>query len=234
MHFLAYFVSLSLIGLLYFTMPAQAVSSKAKDASKLSLSDVLSILGSGLGLVTLGIGVYQYSAAQKWKRAEFVASQIKEFESDKDIKNVLLMLDWNSRKIQFSDEECIQVTDELLSSALVPHTWNNNSSFSDAEALIRDSFDKFLNKLDRFEAFIEAGLVTKEDVQPYLNYWLNILGNAESERKPLIFYKNLWSYIDYYQYSKTQKLLSRYGYSINPSALDSSNIKFINSKDSYT
>ena len=37
---------------------------------------------SFIAVITLAFGVWQYWKAQKWKRAEFVAAQIKEFEGN--------------------------------------------------------------------------------------------------------------------------------------------------------
>ena len=49
-----------------------------------------------------------------------------------------------------------------------------------------------------------------------LIYWIEIMGNEESDRKPLEFYETLWKYIDYYAFSGVQKLFYRYGYDIYP------------------
>ena len=46
--------------------------------------------------VILG-GLYQFMQAQRWKRAEWVASETKAFLGDPEVKNALHMLDWNGR-----------------------------------------------------------------------------------------------------------------------------------------
>src|SRR5437763_11822396 len=51
-------------------------------------------------LIAFIVGLAQYRHAQRWKRAEFVAKEIKELKSDPAIRNALLMLDWNERYIE--------------------------------------------------------------------------------------------------------------------------------------
>ena len=46
-------------------------------------------------VAVFGIGLYQYAQAQKWKRREFISSQVKEFEADKKIQLSMTMLDWS-------------------------------------------------------------------------------------------------------------------------------------------
>jgi hypothetical protein len=50
------------------------------------------------------VGLYQYVKAQRWKRREFIAAQIKDFEADKKIQLAMTMLDWNERTLTFPTE----------------------------------------------------------------------------------------------------------------------------------
>lgn len=178
------------------------------------LEDWLGILGGAIGLTTLGIGVYQYSQAEKWKRAEFVANKIDEFEADPAVQRVLTMLDWNARTLHYPNGQAIKVDDIVLCNALAIPA--GHAHFSDAEALVRDDFSEFLDWLERFETFIQAGLVKVQEFQPYLDYWLNILGNPHSGRKAIAFYTALSEFLNTYSYARTRQLLSRYGYPIDP------------------
>lgn len=162
-------------------------------------------------------GLLQYIKAQKWKRAEFVAKEIKEFESNHTIQIAMQMLDWNARKFKLfqeeeSDEREVVVNDDILCSALVPH--DETTKFTRVQLCIRDIFDHFLDALVRFEHFIQSDLVNHKEFRPYLIYWIEIMGNKDSKRKPSIFYERLWGYIVFYKYSHVQKLFSRYGYDI--------------------
>jgi len=44
--------------------------------------------------------------------------------------------------------------------------------FTEVEVAIRDNFDHFLSYFEKFDQFIVAGLVTIEEMRPYLNYWI--------------------------------------------------------------
>ncbi len=182
--------------------PAHAASQQ--NSSELSIKDIVeiivSVLGTGFGLFTLWRGIEQYRKDQKWKRAEFVVKEIKEFNSDPAVKKAMLMLDWNQRKIVLSEEEeiSIEMIDKVLCKALVSKTYKDEEGgFTREESLVRDTFDTFFDYLERFDSFIETGLVTKEEFSPYLSYWLNILGNKNSGRKDAEFYKCTKQYLDW-------------------------------------
>jgi hypothetical protein len=180
--------------------------------------DYVALLGVIAGLIAFIVGLIQYVRAQLWKRAEFVAKEIKEFESKRDVQMTMQMLDWNLREFKLfpekkPGEQKVLITDEILSSALVPHE-ERIGGFNEVEVCIRDIFDQFLDGLERFEHFIESGLVTHKEFYPYLIYWIKIIGDRNSGRKPPEFYDSFWKYLDSYGYSGVQKLLGRYGYII--------------------
>ena len=188
----------------------------------MSPGDWFSLLGVVGGLGGLFFGLYQYIQAQRWKRAELVATEMKEFKSLPAVKSAMLMLDWSSQEIElFPDEESaerrkIWVTDEMLRLALQPHTERADGKFTDTEAAIRGTFDEFLDGLERFEQYIQSGLVDVNDVRPYLDYWIEIMGKLESDRKPPEVKESLWRYIQAYDYRGVQRLFTRFGYDIRP------------------
>ncbi|HEY6331626.1 MAG TPA: hypothetical protein VI756_20035 [Blastocatellia bacterium] len=59
----------------------------------------VSIPGFGGAIMALLFGLLQYRKSERWKRAEFVAKEIKEFESDPLVQNAMLMIDWGVRRI---------------------------------------------------------------------------------------------------------------------------------------
>jgi len=170
-------------------------------------------------LIAFLAGLMQYRRAQRWKRAEFVAGEMKEFKADPWVRNALLLLDWNERAIDLflheSDpaKRSVRVEDAMIAHALVPHTIR--SEFSQVEIALRDTFDRFFDRLERFEYFMEAGLVSSKEFAPYLRYWLDILGNENSGRKSPPVVQAIWAYIDFY-YSEVSSLLRRFGYRIRP------------------
>src|SRR4051812_8365932 len=92
----------------------------------MELGHWISLGTAGAALIAFIVGLIQYRHAQRWKRAEFVAKEIKEFKNDPAIRNALLMLDWNERYIElFPNREdpikrSVLVNDDLLCRALAP------------------------------------------------------------------------------------------------------------------
>ena len=105
------------------------------------------------GLVAFLGGLMQYLRAQRWKRAEFVANEMKEFKADPMVRNALLLLDWNERAVELCpheanpDKRCVRVEDRVIALALVPHV--TRSDFSPVEIALRDVFDRFFDRLER-------------------------------------------------------------------------------------
>jgi hypothetical protein len=169
------------------------------------------------GLGAFLAGLFQYRHAQRWKRAEFVANEMKEFKAEPRVRNALLLLDWNERAVELFPHETdpekrsVRIEDRTIKDALVPHI--ARSVFSPVEIALRDTFDRFFDRLERFEYFLEAGLVRSKEFAPYLMYWLDILGNEKSGRKPPEVVWAIWVYIDFY-YSGVTSLLRRFGYQI--------------------
>lgn len=179
-------------------------------------------------LVILG-GLYQYWSAQQWKRAEWVAGETQAFFSDPKVMNALYMLDWNARRLPLlldapeSKQTYFEYGADLLDTALYsrstipldPQT-KMERSFTEEELAIRDSFDRMLSRLERFEIFVRQGLVSFADLRPYIEYWIELIGDADFGRKPKATIKRLWSYINDYGFDGVQSLCRRFGYDIVP------------------
>jgi hypothetical protein len=189
------------------------------DEVKMETTHWLTLAALMGGLVAFLGGLVQYRRAQRWKRAEFVASEIKEFKADPMVRNALLLLDWNERAVELCPQEadpekrCVRIEDRAIAKALVPHV--TRSDFTPLEIALRDTFDRFFDRLERFEYFLEAGLVSKQEFAPYLRYWLEILGNENSGRKSPEVVRAIWVYIDFY-YCEVISLLRRFGYRVRP------------------
>lgn len=168
-----------------------------------------------VGLGTALFAVAEYSKGQAWKRAEFVAAQVKEFEARAEVRAVMTMLDWNGTDVTLFPERGDSagkawVDDDQLSRALAPHT--EQPTFSATEQRIRQDFDVFFDGLERFSHFVRADLVTVDDLEPYLDYWVTILGDTTSGRKPVALVKTAWRYLACYRYTGVQRLLRDFGY----------------------
>lgn len=189
--------------------------------TSLSITEIIALFGLVGSFLTLLVGVWQYSKAQSWKRAEFVANEVKEMMKDRQVKNALVMLDWTARKVEFfpnaetPDARFSTITDDTLCGAFAKHV--DKPRFTREEVAIRDTFDVFFDDLERFECFIESKLVKPKDFRPYLIYWIKaIAGEGAVERRREMI-RAMWSYIDFYDFSGIQDLCARYGYDIKPS-----------------
>ncbi|MGQ7856633.1 hypothetical protein ACUN24_20540 [Pedobacter sp. WC2501] len=187
------------------------------------LEFILKLLG-GIGAFYLFlIGLKRYGKDQKWKRNEFVAAQAKEFNADKLVRNTMYMLDWGSRYVELFPESPVyaerfaKVTRGGLRSALQSHTTKRR--FTPVEVAIRDHFDCFLNYFEVFEQYIEAGLISEKELEPYLRYWVQTISDdIEQEVRNSIHH-----YVDEYGFRGTQSLFRRFGKEIVPVAVISRN-----------
>jgi len=83
------------------------------------------------------------------------------------------------------------------------------------ELTLRDWFDTFLRGLEHFDAMISAGLVRRQDLQPYLLYWIQIISDRRFRRQGgSSFYDQLAHYIEWAGYSGVQSLVQRFGYKL--------------------
>lgn len=167
--------------------------------------DILELIkdfGPIIVVLTFIKATYEYIKGLKWKKSEFLSKEVKEFFNDSNVKNVCLLLDWNTRKIELNGETII-ITDEMLYESLQTH--DVKSKFKIEEAKLRDMFDSFFDKLSYFNIHIKNGLVDKKQVLLYLSYYLDILSTPG--RKPKKLVETFNKYIDYYGYQNIREIL---------------------------
>lgn len=158
-----------------------------------------------LGIFSFVKAIIEYRKSQMWKESEFLSNESKQFFSDDRIKIVLTLLDWNARKVMIFDKEVI-IDDNFMIEALKTH--NKKSKFTIEEAHIRDLFDNFFDRLAYFNIHYKNGLVSKEKIFNYFDYYFKIL--TTTERKNKDFIKTIENYIDYYEYENVKELLQSY------------------------
>ena len=206
------------------------------------------LLGLGVfsGGGALSLGVFYYARQQQWRRTEFLRQAVREFELDPETLNALKILDFEEYRDYFipgfvserGQEMPIsfRVNDRLLCNALAHHDqrarrkhrleYSQDRDLLDPEArrqyrietALRDWFNKMLNGLEHFGYFIESGLFTAEELRPWLNYWIQLIGNPAYRRPGASeFYDALYSYIHHSGFFGVQKLFERFDYRILPS-----------------
>ncbi len=210
----------------------------------------LIVIGLLLTGGTVSWGVFQDSRERKWQHIEFLHQAIREFEQDEEIHNALKILDFEEyRDYHLSQPANTQpfsfrVTNDLLCNALASHDQrarakqqidhhqtNNNLDPAELrtyqiETTLRDWFNKMLNGLEHFGYFIESGLFTAKELEPWLNYWIKLIADPIYRRPGSSkVYDALYSYIHHSGFFGVQKLFERFGYRILPSPYQDSDLR---------
>jgi len=85
------------------------------------------------------------------------------------------------------------------------------------ELTIRDWFNEFLGSLEACNNAIESGIVSAEDLKPFVLYAVQVIGDRRFRRKGGSgFYDQLFHFIYWSGYTGVQRLFERYGYKILP------------------
>jgi hypothetical protein len=199
----------------------------------------LSVAGTVGAALAFWVGLMQYRRAQHWKRAEFLASELKDLFANPKVSAALTMLDWASRRIKLhaienpEDVERTLVTIEMQCEALMPHTLPKPVSpspeqeeqvrdgesmrrYSLDESIIRDCYDALFDGFDRLGSYLEGGLISAKDLRPYLGYWIGEIAAPTSDVKYALWCVCLLTYIHFYTFDGVPILFKRLGYDIHP------------------
>jgi hypothetical protein len=208
-----------------------------------SLLTVAGYLGS---FVLLLIGVLTYLRTEKWKRAEFLANEMKEFFSNSRVQKALLLIDWGCRNIQLledrpADQSRVVVTRQMQTMALRPHILMERASslieysgsdvetfvtdeamsavgFTQPQAAIRDCYDAFLDGLERFASYARTGLIDIGSLQPYIGYWIDNIYSRTDDPDDAAWCAALLTYMRFYQFDGVLWLFDAFGAPIRPSS----------------
>lgn len=131
----------------------------------------------------------QNKTNQDWKRAEFIASEVKEFYRDPIVARVLQMIDYSDRRydigrknaqgkplltrVTHSETAALELHGET-SLVAIEAALRTSDGYTDEEATIRDFFDIFLYYIERFERFLRLDLISEDEIFPYLRYYIRI------------------------------------------------------------
>ena len=185
---------------------------------------VIELLTLALAVGAFAVGLSQYRHAQAWKRREFVAAEVEKLVNSPQTRNALNMLDYTLRWIELypdavdPNKRYARISREYAAAMLMPHAIDNRPHYGIAGAAIRDCFDELLTKLENLQSMIVAGLIEKDDIAPYLSYWIRRIYEPLSPEKDeeIQFHRNLRLYIDTYNYRGVQNLCASFGYDIKP------------------
>jgi hypothetical protein len=240
----AVWVALSLFAVVALGFPIGMgflFASELKVEHKLTLAQLtVSLLGFAGAIAAFIFAFIQYRRSEQWKRAEFIASEVKDFESDPVVQNALTMIDWGNRRINLflspsvKSADLTKITRDLQWRALLPHpvkqahpeyravdyvdrdNLEKQTTFTAVEAKIRDTYDVYLTRLDGFATFIKSGLITAEELGPFINYWVEVMTKNEQPAEDAAWRCTLLAYINFYEYTGVKYLLDCYGKDVSP------------------
>jgi hypothetical protein len=185
------------------------------------------------------IAVLTYRRTQQWKKAEFLAAEMKLYFAIPRVQRTLVMLDWGRREIELLEDEPagknrVVVTREMQTFALRPHTLVNGTGsdsevdtrsngmagegFTAEETAIRDCYDTFLDGLERFSSYVETKLVDRKALRPYIGYWVDDIASPTNNAADAAWCAALLTYVSFYRYEGVLRLFEDFDQNIRPSS----------------
>ena len=199
---------------------------------------VVSAGGLALSMVAAIAAYLSFRRSEKWKKAEFLATEMKAFFSDERIRIALSLVDWGTRRIRLDlrsieSSPGVVVTREMQVSALRPHilfcipesefvmdgeSVDATKSFTPDEARIRDCYDAFLDGLERVANYGKTNLINLSALRPYLAYWITEIHAPTKSRADAAYCAALLTYMKFYGFDGALWLFSEFGCPIDPSS----------------
>jgi hypothetical protein len=205
----------------------------------MNLDDYLKILALLGATIAFAVGIFQYWKAQRWKRAEFLANEMKDFFLIPRVQKALLLIDWGCRRVQLledrsASESQVTITRQMQTMGLRPHTlldrtgsdsetWSVEGStpregFTEGQAAIRDCYDTFFDGLERFASYAKTGLIDVPSLRPYIGYWVNQISSSTENADDAAWCAALLTYVSFYQFDGVLWLFDAFGSSIRVSS----------------
>lgn len=195
-----------------------------EEKQELKVTDYTAIIAISISAILLGLTLWQHYNTQKWKKIEFIAKEIKEFNADLEVQKALAMLDWNERRLEFfpwkekESDKFTEYDNENLALAL-DIDFKNDPNPLEVNTAIRDIFSSFFDKLGIFNQYIKAGLFKPKNIESYLKYWLERISDEDKSyknlnveytngalKKKVNLQKQIWVFIYYFGYYDAMKL----------------------------
>jgi len=177
---------------------------------QLSDDNKIKFLGLIGAVIGFSVALWQYTVSQKWKKAEFLASEYKNFIGNDYVQKAFAMLDGFKINIPYTDSDgsakfiCF---DKMklkiaLTNIHIDKATNRFYAEDSESTYIRLCIDKFLFKLGVMQVHIDSKLIKSKMLKPYVIYWLDLLTNKsddtiDNDSKELI-----------HQYIKDNKIVS--------------------------
>ncbi len=203
------------------------------------LDDYLKVLALFGASIAFGVGLFQYWKAQRWKRAEFLANEMKEFFANTRVEKAQKLIDWGCRRIPLledcsADQSLVTVTRQMQTIGLRPDILLDRSGsdretfavdgkasrdgFTPAQAAIRDCYDAFFDGLERFASYAKTGLIDVPSLRPYIGYWVDQISSPTENADDAAWCAALLTYVNFYRFDGVLWLFDAFGSSIRASS----------------
>jgi len=200
-------------------------------------TDTVKIVGGVGSFIAFCIAVSTYYRTERWKRAEFLAHEMKEFFAGSRVQKAMLLIDWGERRINLlenvpEDQAIVTVNRAMQVRGLRPHIMitgdfsgsegmkvcdgDSKDRFSQPEAAIRDCYDAFLDGLERFASYTKTGLTNVASLRPYIGYWIDDISETTNSPQDAAWNAALLTYIYYYRFTGVLWLFEKFGRDISP------------------
>lgn len=190
---------------------------------KWSWENITKVSGVIIGIAGLWYTALQYRASEKWKRAEFVVKEVKEFESDERVKLIEQALDYTDTKHYPFKKDTIDIDRGKMNKSLD----TAGEVFTGTVDILRNSFDGYFDHLSIFDRYVKSDVMNFEEIKPYLEYYIDIIGDTANPRLSMQSRKLIWSYLNNYHFTDVQELFCLFDYNIVPGASSCSKRKFL-------
>jgi hypothetical protein len=150
---------------------------------KFEWQNLIAAISALVALFILVLGYRQYKSTERWKRAEFVSAQIKEFNADKINRAILLMMDYHPASVDLHpdkklEERSVEVELDMLVKAI-----RDEDDLSDDEFQIEIFFEHFLRSLQRLNFLITAKAIDPKELQADFYYPIGLMWGYSWEIK---------------------------------------------------
>ncbi len=206
------------------------------------------------GLLTWWTNTRVQSAAQKWKRREFVVGWLEKLRSDALAQIAMQALDQSGPRLPMAlphewkggdlpkhlpvagSPHLVRVGSGMTFRALVPHTIATAAKLKvDLEDMeLKRCFDALFGRLDELHAMTKAGLISKAELEPYIGYWMRLLTGTRATTKGQLIearseFKRIFVavrlYLNHYGYTGVIALGESFGHHLKEQPEDEAFVK---------
>jgi hypothetical protein len=151
-------------------------------------SDLIAAISAACAIAVFAFGIWQYRSSENWKRSEFVAAQIKDFNSDKINQAVLTMMDYDPAHIElFPDKSRVEDRYEDVNFTTLVKSINEEDFSEDKagrlEFQVRQYFEHFITSLARINYFVVSGAIEPEELCADFGYYVDLMTGDAREMK---------------------------------------------------